>query len=234
VSGVPRGDGLSYSGEHNLYDAFEMVPPEYHDEFHPNVMVRNWQGIPLEGKREDWIGEEVLEEGRFIPAAVLRAMRRRAHQDPNAVIRRMLGGWRDVVVINDEAHHVYGEKRTRKGEDSEYIKWSKILERVSKAAKLPLVGPEPTHRGATGRLGGDSGCFRHPVRRVPGRETEARADWPVGPEAGLDRVRSEEGEVPCPRPERPLVGSESLAGLVRIGPMRWPRTQSGSPTESHG
>jgi len=139
VSGVPRGDGLSYSGEHNLYDAFDTVPPEYHDEFHPNVVVRNWQGIPLEGKRDDWIPEDVAEEGRFIPAAVLRAMRRRAQQDPNAVVRRMLGGWRDLVVINDEAHHVYGEKRTKKGEDSAYIKWSKILERVSKAAKVSLV-----------------------------------------------------------------------------------------------
>jgi len=139
VSGVPRGDGLSQSGEHNLYDAFDTVPPEYRDEFHPNVMVRNWQGIPLEGKREDWISEDVAEEGRFIPAAVLRAMRRRAQQDPNAVIRRMLGGWRDVVVMNDEAHHVYGEKRARKGEDPDYIKWSKIIERVSKAAKLLLV-----------------------------------------------------------------------------------------------
>jgi type III restriction enzyme len=139
VSGVPRGDGLSHSGERNLYDAFDTVPPEYRDEFHPNVMVRNWQGIPLEGKREDWISEEVVEEGRFIPAAVLRAMRRRAQQDPNAVIRRMLGGWRDLVVINDEAHHVYGEKRTKKGEDPGYIKWSKIIDRVSKAAKLPLV-----------------------------------------------------------------------------------------------
>jgi type III restriction enzyme len=139
VSGVPRGDGLTHSGEHNLYDAFETVPPEYRDEFHPNVMVRNWQGIPLEGKREDWISDEVVEAGRFIPAAVLRAMRRRAQQDPNAVIRRMLGGWRDLVVINDEAHHVYGEKRTRKGEDPDYIKWSKIIERVSKASKLSLV-----------------------------------------------------------------------------------------------
>lgn len=139
VSGMPRGDGLTYSGEHNLYEAFDMVPPEYKDEFHPNIMVRNWQGIPLEGKREDWIPEEVVETGRFIPAAVLRAMRRRAQQDPNAVIRRMLGGWRDVVVINDEAHHVYGEKRTRKGEEPDYIKWSKIIERVSKASKLSLV-----------------------------------------------------------------------------------------------
>jgi type III restriction enzyme len=141
VSGQPRGDGLDPAGEHNLYDGFEMVPPEYREEFHPNVLVRNWQGIPLEAKREDWIGEgEVpLEEGRFIPQAVLRAMQRRARQDPNAPIRRLLGGWRDLVVINDEAHHVYGEKRTRKSDDPEHIKWSKILRRIGKAARVSLV-----------------------------------------------------------------------------------------------
>jgi len=141
VSGQPRGDGLNPAGEQNLCDGFEMVPPEYREEFHPNVLVRNWQGIPLEGKREDWIGEgEVpLEEGRFIPQAVLRAMQRRARQDPSAPIRRLLGGWRDLVVINDEAHHVYGEKRTRKGEEAEHIKWSKILQRISKAARVSLV-----------------------------------------------------------------------------------------------
>src|SRR2546425_685148 len=59
VSGVPRGDGLFQSGEYNLYDAFDTVPPEYRDKFHPNVMGRKWQGIPLEGKREAWIPEEV-------------------------------------------------------------------------------------------------------------------------------------------------------------------------------
>jgi len=139
VSGMPRGDGLDPAGEHNLYDGFEVVPPEYREEFRPNVLVRTWQGIPLESKRDDWIGEEVLEVGRFIPQSVLRAMRRRAKQDPNAPIRRLLGGWRDLVVINDEAHHVYGEKRTKKGDDPGYIKWSRILDRVSKSAKLSLV-----------------------------------------------------------------------------------------------
>lgn len=141
VSGVPRGDGLNSTGDQNLYDAFDMVPPEYREVFQPNVMVRNWQGVPLEGRRDDWIGEGdvPLEEGRFIPQAVLRAMQRRARQDPNAVVRRMLKGWRDLVLINDEAHHVYGEKRTKKGEDPAYIKWSRILERVSKAARLSLV-----------------------------------------------------------------------------------------------
>lgn len=139
VSGVPRGDGLDQTGEHNLYDSFDIVPPEYREEFRPNLLVRNWQGIPLVGKRDDWIGEEIIEEGRFIPQSVLRAMRRRAKQDPNATIRRLLGGWRDLVIINDEAHHVYGEKRTKKGEEPGYIKWSRILDRVSKAARLSLV-----------------------------------------------------------------------------------------------
>lgn len=141
VSGQPRGDGLDPTGEHNLYAAFEMVPPEYLNEFRPNVLVRNWQSIPLESKREDWIGEGEIpvEEGRFIPQAVLRAMQRRARQDPNAPIRRLLGGWRDLIVINDEAHHVYGEKRARMSEDPEYIKWSKILERIGKAARVSLV-----------------------------------------------------------------------------------------------
>ena len=89
VSGLPRGDGLDSTGEHNLYDGFDTVPPEYREEFRPNVLVRNWQGIPLTGKRDDWIGEGQvpLEDGRFIPQAVLRAMQRRARQDPNAAVR---------------------------------------------------------------------------------------------------------------------------------------------------
>ena len=139
VSGVPRGDGLEPGGEHNLYKEFDVVPPEYLEEFQPNVMVKNWQSIPLEAKRDDWIGEEILEEGRFIPAAVLRAMRRRAQQDPNAVIQRMLKNWRDVFLINDEAHHAYGEKKSRKGEEPEFLRWSKILDRISKATRVSLV-----------------------------------------------------------------------------------------------
>lgn len=139
VSGVPRGDGLLLSGAENLYDAFDLVPPDYRDEFHPNIEIKNWQSIPLETDRDDWISDEVAEEGRFIPASVLWAMQRRAKQDPNRAIRRVLGNWRDVVIINDEAHHVYGEKRSRRGEDPEYIKWSKIIERIGKAARISLV-----------------------------------------------------------------------------------------------
>ncbi len=139
VSGVPRGDGLDPAGPENLYDAFDTVPPEYRDEFHPIVMVRNWQSIPLEAKRDDWVGEEIVSEGRFVPASVLWAIQRRARRDPNAGVKRQLKGWRDLVILNDEAHHVYGEKRARKGEEPEYIKWSKILERIGKVARIGLV-----------------------------------------------------------------------------------------------
>ena len=52
----------------------------------------------------------------------------------------MLGGWHNVFVINDEAHRpCKGEKRGRQGEEADYIKWRKILDRVSKAAKVSAV-----------------------------------------------------------------------------------------------
>ncbi|MFN3653406.1 MAG: DEAD/DEAH box helicase family protein [Armatimonadota bacterium] len=139
VSGEPRGDGLKPEGAENLYAAFDMVPPEYEEEFRPNVMVRNWQGISLEASREDWISENVQDEGRFIPASVLWAMQRRARQDPNAAIRKAIGNIRDVMIINDEAHHVYGQKRGRAGEDADHIKWSKIIDRINRAARISLV-----------------------------------------------------------------------------------------------
>lgn len=139
VGGIPRGDGLDLTGEENLYETFDMVPPEYREEFLPRVLVKNWQAIPLEAERDDWISGDVAGDGRFVPASVLWALRRRSQQDPNAPLRRFLGGWRDLVVINDEAHHVYGEKRAKAGEDPDYIKWSRILERIGKAARIGLT-----------------------------------------------------------------------------------------------
>src|SRR3989442_4998438 len=81
VSGETRGDGLMRSGESNLYDMFDTVPPEYREEFHPNVIVKNWQAVPLEATRDDWISENVMAEGRFVPAAVVQTIRRRARPD---------------------------------------------------------------------------------------------------------------------------------------------------------
>ncbi len=135
----PTGAGLNPASPENLYEEFDMVPPEYREEFRPNVLVKNWQSIPLEVDRDDWIKDDALAEGRFIPASVLWTLQRRQRVDPKTAVRKMLGNWRDLVIINDEAHHVYGEKKTAKGEDPQYILWSKIIERIKETAKVPLV-----------------------------------------------------------------------------------------------
>lgn len=139
VSGVPRGDGLDPGGTENLYDEFDMVPPDYTDAFRPNVIVRNWQSIPLETSRDDWVNDDTFASDRFVPASLIWAMQRRQRRDPNVGIRRILKGWRDCVVINDEAHHVYGQKKTRKGQEPQHIVWTKIIHRIDEVAKLSMV-----------------------------------------------------------------------------------------------
>lgn len=135
----PVGSGLNPDSEENLFDEFEMVPPEFAELFQPRVIVKNWQSIPLDVKRDDWISDEAVGGGRFIPASVLAAMKRRKRADPRAAVRRLLGGWSDLVIINDEAHHVYGEKKVKKGEDPQHIKWSKIIALIKQAASVPLI-----------------------------------------------------------------------------------------------
>jgi type III restriction enzyme len=139
VSGFPRGDGLDRTGAANLYEMFDTVPPEYLDSFNPNVTVKNWQAMVNEPQRDDWIPDEFQEEGRFVPASVFLALQRRRRNTRQDDVRHIIGSSRDLVIINDEAHHVYGEKRVSKGEDPEYIKWNLTLQRISKAAKVPLV-----------------------------------------------------------------------------------------------
>jgi type III restriction enzyme len=136
---LPTGPGLDPSSPENLYAEFDMVPPEYREEFAPNVVIRNWHAIPLSADRDDWVSEDIVGEGRFVPASVITAMQRRKGRDPATPIRRFLKGWRDLVIINDEAHHVYGAKKTPKGEDPGYIKWSRIIEQVAGAASISLV-----------------------------------------------------------------------------------------------
>jgi len=139
VSGVPRGDGLEPDGTESLYQEFDTIPPEYLESFHPNVSVRNWQAIANVPQRDDWIPDDFEEEGKFVPASVLLAIQRRRNKTRTNDVRHIIGNWRDLIIINDEAHHVYGEKRVARDEDPAYIKWSTILQRTSQAARVPMI-----------------------------------------------------------------------------------------------
>ena len=138
-TGAETGSGLDPASPEALYEAFDIVPPDYREDFRPNVLVKNWHAIPLSDKRDDWVSDDVVGEGRFVPASVLAMMQRRAGRDPSGAVKRFLGGWRDLVVINDEAHHVYGEKRTAKGEDPAFIKWSRIIQEIAASSAISLV-----------------------------------------------------------------------------------------------
>ncbi len=139
VSGEPRGDGLDPAGSDCLYRTFDLVPPDYVEAFHPQVLVRNWHAIPLDARRDDWLPDQTFGRDRFIPASLQWAMQRRNRRDPNQGIRTFLRGWRDVVVINDEAHHAYGEKKAGEDQEPGFMVWSRVIERVGHVARLPLV-----------------------------------------------------------------------------------------------
>ena len=140
VSGVPRGDGLEPGGRaqslQRLRDGPAGIPR--------GIPARtSWSGTgnPFRLKPSATTGLEKRSSRRVasFPPPCCAPCGDARQQDPNAVIQRMLRNWRDVFVINDEAHHVYGEKKARKGEEPEFIKWSKILDRIAKATRVSLV-----------------------------------------------------------------------------------------------
>lgn len=132
---LPHGE----EGERSYYEVFDLVPPEYREAFQPKVMIRNWQSISLVPRRDDWITDTVP-EGGLIPASVFSAMRRRSgKRGPERVIAKVIENARDIVIINDEAHHVYGEKKTSGDADPDYIVWNKIIQAVQAASRLALI-----------------------------------------------------------------------------------------------
>jgi hypothetical protein len=78
-----------------------------------------------------------MRTGQFDPQRTLSPRSENRSSCPEADLRRWIknrlyrvkpavrpahDGGRELIIINDEAHHVYGEKRVRKGEESAYIK----------------------------------------------------------------------------------------------------------------
>jgi len=135
----PHGDGLDPKGSHNLYDEFAVLPPEYADDFRPDVQVINWQAIPL-GNERNPVTAGLDADDRFIPYSALHAMQM---DDPNrhkdAPLKKLLRGRRDLIIINDEAHHAYDEKRGGKEGAKLYTRWSEIMKRLSGMTRVRLA-----------------------------------------------------------------------------------------------
>ena len=109
----------------NYYEAFRVVPPAMMDKLRQGtVLVHNWQAL-------NWETEERVAKRRSVD--------KRGVRSDEAYVRGVLGtgpGWRNLLVINDEAHHAWrvsAQASTRgvaKATVEEATKWVGALDRI--------------------------------------------------------------------------------------------------------
>lgn len=116
------------SHEGNYYDEFRIVPPGLADRLYQGrVLVRNWHAL-------NWETAEQLAKRRSVD--------KRGPKSDEAYVRDVLGEMataRNIVVINDEAHHAWRVsvgskvKGLRKEEVEKATKWIGGLDRIHRA-----------------------------------------------------------------------------------------------------
>ena len=112
----------------SYYDAFDVVPSALRERLRQGtVLVRNWHAL-------GWESEERLQKRRSVD--------KRGAKSDEAYVREVLGdlaGARNLLVINDEAHHAWrvpaGQKvaGVSKAEVEEATKWVGGLDRIHRA-----------------------------------------------------------------------------------------------------
>ncbi len=119
---------LQPSGEGNYYDEFNVVPLGLVDKLRQGkVLIRNWHAL-------NWETEEQIKKKRTVD--------KRGPKSDEAYVREVLGEManaRNIVVINDEAHHAWRipaeskVKGVKKEEIEEATKWVGGLDRIHEA-----------------------------------------------------------------------------------------------------
>ncbi|MGZ8216904.1 BPTD_3080 family restriction endonuclease [Methylomagnum sp.] len=114
----------------NYYDAFEVVPAAYRDRLNQAViLIENWHSL-------------------MPPKPPERSVVKKGRQSDEAFTRDVLGvlaDYKNLVVINDEAHHAYripAELKTKrisglsKEEQEEATRWIEGLDRIHKTRRI--------------------------------------------------------------------------------------------------
>ena len=119
------------AGPGNYYDEFDIVPPGLREQLRQGkVLVRNWHIL-------NWETDEKLKKRRSVD--------KRGAKSDEAYVREVLGelaGARNLIVINDEAHHAWRvnpESKKAKIDRAlieEATKWVGGLDRIHKACRI--------------------------------------------------------------------------------------------------
>ncbi|MGH7798224.1 MAG: BPTD_3080 family restriction endonuclease [Candidatus Binatia bacterium] len=119
---------LEPAGKNNFYDEFNVVPAALLDKLRQGkVLVRNWHML-------NWDSEERIAKKKSVD--------KRGAKSDEAYVREVLGalaGTRNILAINDEAHHAWRIpaeskiKGVKKEDIEEATKWVGGLDRIHKA-----------------------------------------------------------------------------------------------------
>ncbi len=119
---------LEPAGKDNFYDEFNVVPAALLDKLRQGkVLVRNWHTL-------NWESDERIARKKSVD--------KRGAKSDEAYVREVLGelaSTRNIVVINDEAHHAWRIpaeskiKGVKKEDIEEATKWVGGLDRIHKA-----------------------------------------------------------------------------------------------------
>ena len=122
---------LEPAGENNFYDEFNVVPSALLDKLRQGkVLVRNWHML-------NWESEERIAKRKSVD--------KRGAKSDEAYAREVLGelaSTRNILVINDEAHHAWRIpaeskiKGVKKEDIEEATKWVGGLDRIHKAREI--------------------------------------------------------------------------------------------------
>jgi type III restriction enzyme len=112
----------------NYYDEFNIIPPGLYERLRQGkILIRNWHAL-------SWETDEKLAKKKSVD--------KRGAKSDEAYVREVLGelsGTRNIVVINDEAHHAWRVpaeskvKGVKKEDIEEATKWVGGLDRIHKA-----------------------------------------------------------------------------------------------------
>jgi type III restriction enzyme len=137
---------LPADGE-NYYRRFDLVPPDRFQELHQaRIVITNFQALQLrERAQAGALTRNVLKGGQESPFT----------ETPDQMVRRVcreLGNKKDIIVLNDEAHHCYRhkppadkvklsqeEREELKKHDQEARVWISGLEAVQKKLKVKVI-----------------------------------------------------------------------------------------------
>jgi len=120
-------------GQENYYSEFSIVPPEMKSKMNQGrIIIHNWQALKWETDEEIKKRKSIDKRGAKSDRAYLREILK---EIPDA---------KNILVINDEAHHAYrykdtGKKRVSKEEKDEQERatvWISGLDRINKAAGI--------------------------------------------------------------------------------------------------